>query len=304
MSNFLPSTRALQVFSVVARQQSLSQAADELSLSHSAVSQQLHKLEAQLGVKLFNRSTRGVALTDAGRQYRERVDENLLRLQAHTLELMAVRQGDTSLVVGAVPVLAERWLVPRLPAFAAQQQHVSITVREFPNKLYAYDPPFDVALHYSEAVWPGTTREPLMGESCVAVCSRTASFAQSAMSGDFRKLPLVHLTNRPQAWQQWFAHAGITRTPANPLAGHRFDLFSALLEAVRSGMGFGLVPTYFARRELLRGELIQAHRHVQEHTQSYSVYSNQQSREQPAVRAFIQWLHSESSIDESKTTRR
>ncbi|WP_286526723.1 LysR substrate-binding domain-containing protein [Variovorax sp. J31P207] len=291
---FLPSTRALQVFSAVARRQSLSQAADDLALTHSAVSQQLQKLESQLGLKLFDRSARGVTLTDAGRLYRERVDDDLLRLQAHTLELMSLRPGETSLVVGAVPVLAERWLVPRLPDFVAQQPHVTIAVREFPNKLYAYEPPFDIALHYSDAVWPGTNRESLMSESCMAICSPDAPLAQRAKVGDFRQIPLLHLTNRPQAWQHWFADARLKRIPSNPLAGHRFDMFSSLLEAVRSGLGFGLVPCYFAQRDIAEGVLMQAHPHVQKDTQSYSVFSTQQAMGQSAALAFIQWLRSES----------
>lgn len=294
MSQFLPSTRALQIFSAVARRQSLSQAADDLSLTHSAVSQQLQKLENQLGLQLFTRSARGVTLTDAGRFFRERIDDDLLRLQAHTLELLALRQGETSLVVGVVPVLAERWLVPRLAGFLARQKHVSVTIREFPNKLYAYEPPFDVALQNSDAIWPGTNREPLMSESCMAICSPHAPFAERASVGDFRRVPLVHLTNRPQARQHWFADAGLTRIPPNPLAGHRFDLFSTMLEAVRSGIGLALVPNHFAQREILSGELIQAHPHVQKHTQSYSVFSTQHSTAQPVSLAFIQWLHSES----------
>lgn len=71
MSRSLPSMRALQVFSAVARHQSVSQAAEELCLTHGALSQQLHKLEQQLGVKLLRRTSRGVTLTEAGRRYRE-----------------------------------------------------------------------------------------------------------------------------------------------------------------------------------------------------------------------------------------
>ena len=89
MSVFLPSIRALQIFSAVARHQSLSQAAEDLCLTHSAVSQQLQKLEQQLGVQLFRRSARGVTLTEAGQLYRQRVDDDLARLKAHMIEVMS-----------------------------------------------------------------------------------------------------------------------------------------------------------------------------------------------------------------------
>jgi DNA-binding transcriptional LysR family regulator len=223
----------------VARHQSVSAAAEELSLTHGALSQQLHKLEDQLGVQLLRRSSRGVALTEAGRRYREQVDADLERLQAHMLETMAQREGERPLVVGALPVLAERWLLPRLPGFLTRQPEASVQLKVFPNLVFMEDPRFDAALHYQDAAWSGARREVLMEERCVAVCSPGM---KRLAGGDFRSAPLLHLTARPTAWQQWFAQARGVRAPANPLAGHRFDLFSMLLEAVKAGIGMGLVP--------------------------------------------------------------
>jgi len=293
MPRQLPSTRALQIFSTVARHQSLSQAAEALCLTHSALSQQLQKLEQQLGVRLLRRSSRGVTLTDAGRRYLATVDSDLLRLQDHMMELMSLREGEVSLVVGVLPVLADQWLIPRLSQFLALHPRVSVTVREFPNKLYIDEPQFDIGLHYDDAVWPGTRQEALMEESCVAVCRPDAPFARRAASGDFRQLPLLHLINRPEAWQHWFADAGLQRMPANTLAGHRFGLFSTLLEAVRSGLGAGVVPTFLVDRELRRGELVQVHRHVQARTQAYAIFVPEHRATDDGVQAFARWLQGE-----------
>lgn len=287
----LPSTRALRIFSAVARHQSLSRAAEELCLTHSALSQQLQKLEEQLGVTLLRRSARGVTLTDAGRRYREHVDADLARVQAHMLELLALREGETPLIVGVLPVLADRWLVPRLDRFAALHPHVNLTIREFPNKIYLDEPQFDIGLHYTEAVWPGTRCEPLMLEACVAVCHPQARFARSAAAGDFRRVPLLHLANRPEAWQAWLADAGVAHAPANALAGHRFDLFSTLIEGVRAGLGAAVVPAFVAERELRSGELVRAHRHVQQGTQTYAVFLPQHRAAEAGVQAFARWLH-------------
>lgn len=286
----LPSTRALQIFSAIARHQSLSQAADELCLTHSALSQQMQKLEQQLGVKLLRRTTRGVSLTEVGQRFRMNVDNDLLQMQTHMMELMSLREGEISLVVGAVPVLADRWLLPRLARFLRQQSRLSVTIREFPNKLFVGDPQFDVALHYSDAVWPGTQSQPFFAESCVAVCSASAPFAKFAAAGDFRKVPLLHLSNRPEAWQGWFADAELALSPDNALAGHRFDLFSTLLEAVRAGLGAALVPTFVADRELRSGELARAHRHVQKYTRTYAVFLPDHRAADERVTAFVNWL--------------
>jgi DNA-binding transcriptional LysR family regulator len=139
-------------------------------------------------------------------------------------------------------------------------------------------------------VWSGASREPLMDEDCVAVCSPHAGVARRLAGGDFRSVPLLHLTSRPDAWPQWFAQARTVRAPANPLAGHRFDLFSMLLEAVRAGVGVALVPRYFAERELASGELVLAHRHVMAATQSYALFVPEHRAADPVVSAFTQWL--------------
>jgi DNA-binding transcriptional LysR family regulator len=297
MSRALPSTRALQVFSAVARHQSLTRAAEELSLTHSALSQQLRKLEAQLGVTLLRRGPGGVALTEAGRRYRELVDGDLLRLNAHMVELMARREGDTSLAVGVVPVLAERWLVPRLERFLAAHPRVSLHLQVFPHNQYVMtEPNCDVALHYADAVWAGAVREPLMPEDCVAVCSPRAPFARRAAAGDFRQVPLLHLATRPQAWQHWFAQPGAARAPANPLAGHRFDLFSMLVEAARAGLGAGLVPRFVVEREMRGGELVLAHRKPLEATQHYAMLVPAHRACDPAVATFVQWLREEAAL--------
>ncbi|MBS0341859.1 MAG: LysR family transcriptional regulator [Proteobacteria bacterium] len=290
MPQALPSTRALQIFSAIARHQSLSRAAEELCLTHSALSQQMFKLEQQLGVKLLRRTTRGVSLTEVGQRFRVDVDRDLLQMQTHVRELMSLREGEISLIVGVVPALADRWLLPRLPKFLAEHPRVSVTIREFPNKLFVGEPQFDVALHYHDAVWPGTRRLPLFQECCVAVCSPGAQFVRAAASGDFRRVPLLHLSNRPEAWLTWFSHAGVARPPTNCLAGHRFDLFSTLLEAVRSGLGAALVPTFVAERELRSDDLVRAHRHVQDRTNEYAVFMPDHKSADEHVTAFVRWL--------------
>jgi len=150
-------------------------------------------------------------------------------------------------------------------------------------------------VQYHNAVWPGTRREPLMEESCVAVCAPQAGLAKRLAAGDFRGVPLLHLTSRPEAWQQWFAQARPVRAPANALAGHRFDLFSMLLEGVRAGLGVGLVPSFFVERELASGELLLAHRHVLAATQAYAVFVPEHRSADPSVAAFTQWLREQAA---------
>jgi DNA-binding transcriptional LysR family regulator len=293
MARHIPSTRSLLVFQAAARHQSVSKAAEELCLTHSAVSQQLRQLENQLGVALFQRSARGLTLTESGRMYRERVADDLQRLESHTLELMACRAGETSLLIGCVPVFAERWLVPRLGGWLARHPDISVQVRVFPTGLQSMEPAYDAAIQYQDAVWPGASAEPLMAEECVAVCAPAAPFRARLKRGDFRQVPLLHLNTRPQGWQQWFAQAGIALAPANSLAGHRFDLFSMIVEAARGGAGAALVPRFSVERELARGELELAHRHVLAASQTYSLFVPGHRKDTAAVAALRTWLRAE-----------
>uniref|UniRef100_UPI003F491930 LysR substrate-binding domain-containing protein n=1 Tax=Cupriavidus yeoncheonensis TaxID=1462994 RepID=UPI003F491930 len=289
MRRQIPSTRSLLAFDAVARHQSVSKAAEELNLTHSAVSQQLRLLEEQLGVRLMQRGARGMVLTEAGRQYREQTADDLQRLESHTLALMARREGDSGLLVGAVPVFAERWLAPRLADFAAREPQISLQLHIYPTA-YVEEPRYDLAIQYQSAVWPGAHSQPLLDEACVAVAAPQAPWRRQAARGDFRRVPLLHLNSRPGAWRDWLDHAGVQARPDNPLTGHRFHLFSMLVEAVRGGLGAALVPRYAVERELRLGELVLAHRHLAQASQAYSLFVPEFKAAIPAVRAFCDWL--------------
>lgn len=286
----LPTTRALVVFDAVARHHGLSKAAEALSLTHGAVSQQLRLLENQLGVRLVQRTSRGSQLTEAGRRYHAQISGDLLRLENHTLEAMAQRPDGVSLLVGAVPVLAERWLIPRLPAFAQRAPTCSLHLQVFPTQIYMPEPAFDVAVQYDDAVWPGALVQPLMQEQCVAVCAPQASGRREMARGDFRGATLLQLTSRLGGWEEWFAQAGINRAPVNTAAGHRFDLFSMLVEAVRADLGVGLAPRYFVERELQAGDLVLAHPHVGQGHRGYSVFVAPHRAQDPLAATFTGWL--------------
>ncbi|MFT4266848.1 MAG: LysR substrate-binding domain-containing protein [Xenophilus sp.] len=290
MRRHIPSTRSLVVFDAVARHHGVSRAAEELCLTHSAVSQQLRQLESHLGVRLVQRSARGTTLTDAGRRYHAQVSADLLRLENHTLEAMAQRADGRRLLVGAVPVFAERWLMPRMADFVARQPACSLHLQVFPTRLYLEEWPFDLAVQYDDAAWTDAQRRPLMRERCVVVCAPGSRWRRAVARGDFRAVPLLQLGSRLGAWAQWFEQAGIARRPENAATGHRFDLFSMLVEGVRADLGVGLVPDYCVTRELRSAELVQVHPHVGEDARGYSVFIAPQRADDPLVEAFAGWL--------------
>lgn len=290
MYRHIPNTRALLIFDAVARHHGVGKAAQELCLTHSAVSQQLRQLEGQLGLQLVQRSARGTELTDVGRRYHAQIAGDLLRLQNHTREAMAQRPDSSSLHVGCVPVFAERWLLPRLPAFLAQEPACSVHLQVYPTQIYMAEIPFDVAVQYDDAAWPGAHQQPLVREACVAVCAPGSRHRRAMGRGDFSAVPLLQLSSRLGSWDDWFVRAGIAHTPAHSLGGHRFDLFSMLVEAVRADLGVGLVPQYFVERELRTGELVLAHPFVDSGQRGYSLFIAPGRVQERATQAFVQWL--------------
>lgn len=295
MRRQIPATRALLIFDAVARHHGISKAAEELCLTHSAVSQQLRQLEAQLGLSLVQRHPRGTTLTDAGRRYHAQIAGDLLRLENHTLEAMAQRPEGERLLIGAVPVLAERWLLPRMPQFIARYPSCSVHLQVFPTQIYVDEPAFDIGVQYDDAVWPGASAHPLMPEDCVVVCAPTAARRREMARGDFRGAALLQLSSRLGAWQDWFLQAGLARVPDNVMSGHRFDLFSMLVEAVQAGLGVGLVPRYCVARELARGDLVQAHPFVGRSARGYSAFVAQNRAGDALVDAFLRWLQEEAA---------
>jgi LysR family glycine cleavage system transcriptional activator len=260
MRRHIPSTAALTAFEAAARHQSFTLAADELAVTQSAVCRQIASLESLVGVPLFRRTRRGVALTAAGQDYARRVRQRLDEVERDTLALMgaagsALEGLRGSLELGMVPTFGTHWLLPRLSRFA--QQHPGITVH-----LSSRVRPFlfegsglDATVFAGEAGWPGTVAHPLMPETLMAVGSPALLGGRASLAAsDWPQTPLLQMSTRPYAWRQWFAAQGLS-VPAD-MAGPRLELFSMLSQAAVHGLGAALVPRLVVEDELQRGLLV------------------------------------------------
>lgn len=301
MRRTLPSTQSLACFEAAARHESYTRAAQELSLTQSAVSRQILALEAYLGVALFRRTRHGVALTPAGRQYARQVALRLQALERDTLDVMAHQGRGGALALAAVPTFATRWLIPRLPQFAAQHPetvvHIATRTRPF---LFA-DTGLDAALYAGTpdqvARWPGIQAHWLMHEEVLPVCSPGLLQAaeqrgrgrahQGVAPTQLAELPLLQQSTRPHGWREWFEATG---TPApRALDGPRYELFSMLAAAAAHGLGVALVPTMLIQAELARGELVVACPQALRGERSYYLVVPEKTTN-PALESFLAWL--------------
>jgi DNA-binding transcriptional LysR family regulator len=283
----LPSTSALAAFESVARLGSFSAAADELSLTQGAISRQISGLEEQLGLMLFDRSSRGVSLTEPGRVYAKSIGAALSQIRAASLQAMTKKHGDT-LNLAMLPTFGTRWLLPRIPRFVAA--HPEITLN-FATRIGTFDfeqDGLDVAIHIGQPNWPGADCTFLMDEMVAPVCS-PAFLAENPVEKpqDLLSLPLLHMASRPGAWAHFFETQGV---PGTPSPGMRFEQFASVGQACSAGLGVALMPLFLIEAELKAGDLVQALPLQVRSPSSYYVVAPITRMEFRPVALFRSWL--------------
>lgn len=251
---FLPSISSLQALEAVERLGTATSAAAELSLTHSAVSRQLKALEDQIGVTLFRREGKGLALTPAGADYAQAVRGCLKDLARASLKIRA-SGSRSNLNLAILPAFGIHWLSPRLRAFS--DAHPDITVN-LSTRLSPFDfsrDKLDAAIHFGARNWQGVDYLELASERVIPACAPALVPNGPVAPQDLQAMPLLHLESRPGAWEEWFdRHA----CPAARLRGMLFDQFSQMAEAAALGFGVALLPDFLAEAEFRRGRLVPA----------------------------------------------
>ncbi|WP_298236404.1 LysR family transcriptional regulator [uncultured Azohydromonas sp.] len=294
MRRTLPSTAALAAFESAARHQSFTKAADELSVTQSAVCRQIASLEDFLGVKLFRRDRRGVALTDAGATYSRQVAARLDEVERDTLDLMAKGSQGGTLELGVVPTFATKWLLPRLPRFSAQHPGITVNLNARSRPFLFDETPFDAAISAGERTWPGTEAEFLMHEELFPLASPSYLAAHRCPridEADWARCTLLQQSTRPYAWRQWFASRGVQVD--GDMTGPRLELFSMLVEAAIHGLGVALVPRTLVEDELRRGVLVRASPHQHPGDRSYHLMWPERMAGNRSLMLFRDWLRDE-----------
>ena len=295
MRRKIPSTQALACFEAAARHESYTRAAQELSLTQSAVSRQITALEEFLGVPLFRRTRHGVALTPSGLGYWRQVSRRLQGLERDTLDVMTRRGLGGALALAAVPTFATRWLIPRLPLLAAQHPDIVVHIDTRTRPFLFGDTEFDAALFAGTAEqvanWPGTRAIHLMQEDVVPVCSPGLLQGHTALTPtQIAGMPLLQQSTRPYGWRKWFD----AQQADAPLAmdGPRYELFSMLAVAASHGLGVALMPVMLIEAELARGELVVACHRPLHGERGYYLVTPVQEEDAPVVVVFSAWLKS------------
>ena len=244
----LPPLNALRVFEAAARHGSFVRAAQELHVTHGAVSRQIRQLESHLGVPLFERRNRAVFLTRQGTELFAVCAAALAQL-AEAIDRLRAPPAQAPLVLSCEPTVAMRWLIPRLPAFSARHPALQLHLLTAGGPVDFARDRVDVALRRNDFPWsPGCHAEHVAPELMGPVCHPGAAAALASGGG----VKALHARTRPTAWWQWQAAAGHA-PPPGPAA--HFEHFYLCLQAAAAGLGAAMGSAYMVEDDVRDGRL-------------------------------------------------
>lgn len=293
----LPRLNALNVFEAAARHQNFSRAAEELHITQSAVSHQVHALEQELGVKLFNRRPSRVSLTSQGRFYLVAVREGLEQILRATRSLKE-EAGSSYLTINVNPSFAVGQLTPRLGQFQIMHPNlelrVSTSIDLFDFK--AFD--VDVAIHTRLNDWTGLKRHRLKPSEIVPVCSPALTRGRKAVRRpeDLREATLVHYAPHAGLWKTWLGEMGLNDIDAE--RGPKFDEPASVLEAVSSGLGVAVLTHSLIRGHLESGRVVIPFDAKPSNEIAYYLIYLKRRASEPLIASFRDWLLAEFEITE------
>ncbi len=285
---------ALGVFAVVARHQNFAHAAGELHLTASAVSHHVRKLEAQLGMALFQRHARGVKLTPEGRQLADAATAALTDLEAVALNLH--QRGDIStLSLTTLHSVAYCWLLPRLPRFCARHPNIRLKL-DTGIALTRFDENGpELGLRHGPGHWPGLTAHHLMDDELFPVASPALDGVdQLREPADITRLPLVS-DMALQNWREWFRAAGVRGLRLPEM--HTFSDSTDAMRAAVYGIGAVLARRHIAQPYLQRYELVRLPGPALKTRFSYYIVHPSHRPLSPAALLFMDWLKQEAQQD-------
>ena len=299
---------ALNAFEVAARHQSFSKAAEELHVTPAAVSQQIRMLEELLGVQLFHRLNRGLALTDAGKSGLSKLQDGF-RSVSEAVEQIRSEKTASSLDVWMAPSFASKWLMPRLPGF--MEKHPDIDLRISASaELVDTDVSapslsedilrrhgVDIAIRFGRGYYPGCDVERLMSVNALPLCAPSLISDASRplrspadLSGHLLLHDETPYEGRP-SWAEWLK--AVAATQVDGTRGLRFNRVSLALAAAIEGQGVVLTLEQLAMDDIRKGRLLVPFDHRVELKQAYHVITLKDQVHDQRVMVFKDWLFAE-----------
>ena len=287
----LPSLNGLRAFEAAARHLSFTNAATELNVTQTAISHQIRRLEEELGVRLFVRQNRALALTPQATEYLPGVRAAFNDLRFATDRLLR-KDNENVLTVSTLASLAAKWLLPRLPAF--QEAHPGIDVRITTSTALVDFKTGDVdaAIRYGRGHWPGLRADWLMADELFPVCSPALITGSKPLRcpEDLAQQTLLHTSaGYNDDWRLWLTAAGL---PANisKRPGLTFDLILVTVQAAIDGLGVAMGRTSYVEADIAKGRLVVPFKIALPADAGFYLVSPEARADSPKLSAYRKWL--------------
>lgn len=288
MRRRLPPLRAVQYFEAAAERENFALAAEALGVSKGAVSQQVKLLEQALGAQLFQRSGRGLRLTDAGRRYLGAVRSALSTLEQATTRLSGP-QGRNLLRLSVLPAFASLWLVPRLAEFQDRHPQIDVEISADAAMVDFERDDAHIGIRYAKGNARNLTVVPLGRDRLFPVCSPAYRTAQRLEApADLARCRLLHDTYWASDWARWAGSLALALP--NIGSGQYFTHTSMALDAAKAGAGVVVGHELLVRSDLATGALVQPFAHSIEAEEQYYMVHPSRAQHLGQVRMFEAWL--------------
>jgi LysR family transcriptional regulator, glycine cleavage system transcriptional activator len=295
----LPPLDLLEAFEAAARHLSFTRAADELSLTQSAVSRQIAALEERLKVPLFQRLHRALRLTEAGQQLYATANAVLQQLHGVTEQLRQVQRQKT-VVVTTTPGFAGLWLIPRLSGFTALHGDVDVRISASLQLVNLERDGVDLGIRYGPTAHASPQVIHLFGEVMTPVCSpslRKQAARPLKRPEDLQHHTLLHTDSHGNAqlpdWSLWQRAMRIDHL--KPAGSLHFSDYDQMIQAAIRGQGVALGRIPLITGLMKERKLVAPFSHSMASPMGYHLLRSDTSARKPEVSDFVGWLLDEAS---------
>jgi LysR family transcriptional regulator, glycine cleavage system transcriptional activator len=291
MTARLPSLNGLRAFEAAARHLSFTVAASELNVTQTAISHQIRRLEEELGLRLFIRQNRALALTPEARDYLPGVRAAFNDLRLATDRLLRKDDGHV-LTVSTLASLAAKWLLPRLSIFQESHPGIDVRITTSTSLVDFRAGDVDAAIRYGRGHWAGVRSDWLMADEMFPVCSPALLAGDKPLRcpEDLAHHTLLHSSGGyDDDWRLWLTAAGL---PANisKQPGLSFDLILLTVQAAIDGSGVAMGRTSYVEADIAKGRLVVPFKIALPVDAGFYLVSPEAKADPPKLAAFRQWL--------------
>ncbi len=288
MPSFIKNIKSIQVFSVVAEVRNVTRASQILNISQSSVSYHIKKLEMDLNLFLFRRTSSGLELTEHGSELAKHVERGLRAIETG---LEQVTNKAVSVRVALLPMFASRWLSPRLGGLLETHPDLHLSIQNHNNSFAQMANPegfADLGIQWGRGNWSSFQVTRLWREELVVVCSQDYLDQHPIHEPeDLEDCTLLHVDDT-RMWEEWLAANGMSLSPSQSqmmLEDRHFQLSSTI-----NGLGVSLFASWLVQNELQSGQLVNPFEAGFETSFAYHLIVPNSSEISPSAERFRDWL--------------